>query len=374
MRKKKVLQVAYHSLANGGVQAVIMEIVRNLSEDFDFDIILFTSKKNHYDEEFERYGRIYRIPTREKKNKILNRLEHYYRWIKIFFGTYKIVKNGNYDVIHCHNEFESGICNLVAKLAGVKIRISHAHNSASPKRDPIIKKIYKYIMRKLIAKYSNVKIGCSKAAIQYLYGKNDKDAQVISNAIDLNKFDKEKYPAYNGKTLNFIHVGRFVYSKNQLFLLRVFKKISEKLKHSKLTLVGFGKGVEAIKEEIFKLNLQDSVEILPHDSDIPFLLSRSSYMIFPSRFEGLGIALLEAQIMGVKCFASNAVPPEADLGLITYISLDAGEDAWAQYILEFIKNDNSHKSREVSIEKKNQVDIEHIVKRYKLLYLKTDSS
>ena len=41
----------------------------------------------------------------------------------------KILKNKKYDVIHCHNEYESGLCILAAFFAGVKIRISHLHNA-----------------------------------------------------------------------------------------------------------------------------------------------------------------------------------------------------------------------------------------------------
>src|SRR5690606_38514967 len=105
--KKRILQVSVDGLGNGGTQNVIMGIVRNLSSEFDFDILLFTNEIRHYDEEFLRYGRIFRIPKYERKNKLIKKIEHIIVSIKILICTYLILKrNGPYHAIHCHNELE----------------------------------------------------------------------------------------------------------------------------------------------------------------------------------------------------------------------------------------------------------------------------
>ena len=52
---------------------------------------------------------------------------------------------------------------------------------------------------------------------------------------------------------------------------------------------------------------------------------------FPSRFEGLGIAAVEAQSAGLPVLASEHVPPEAGVTpLLQTLSLDAGAAGWAQ--------------------------------------------
>jgi len=58
--------------------------------------------------------------------------------------------------------------------------------------------------------------------------------------------------------------------------------------------------------------------------------------VFPSKREGLGIAVLEAQAAGTPVLASSAVPIEVDVGLGLVQFLDLGEDAhtWAQAIAE----------------------------------------
>jgi len=369
MEKERVLQIAYKSLANGGIQAVIMGIVRELSSDFDFDVLVFSSQKKHYDEEFLKYGKIYKIPINEKKNKLFNYLEKYYRQVKIFLGVYRILKNGNYSAVHCHNEFESGICLLAARLLGVKIRITHAHNSTSSNEKNYIKKIYNNLMKPLIQSNSTIRIGCSKKAIGYVFGKKDKNAIVINNTIDLNRFNLTKHgvKVKRNSAFQFIHVGRFSYQKNQLYVLEVFKNIKDIFNGAELILVGFGPDEDIIKRKILELNLVESVIMLPHNSDIPFLYAKADYMIFPSRFEGLGIVLLEAQVMGVKCFVSDTVPPEADMGLCSFLPLDLGSEYWAEKIIDYISK-NKGRTQEVTYERKLQYDIREIAQEYKVIY------
>ena len=65
----KILQISCGGLGNGGVQAVIMDICRNMPET-QFDILLFTNESRYYDDEFKKLGgKIFRIPNYEGNNK-----------------------------------------------------------------------------------------------------------------------------------------------------------------------------------------------------------------------------------------------------------------------------------------------------------------
>ena len=76
---KRILLVSCEGLGNGGVQAVIMSIVRNLHKEYLFDILLFTSEKRYYDEEFLTYGgQIFRIPRYEGKNQFRKKIYYYF--------------------------------------------------------------------------------------------------------------------------------------------------------------------------------------------------------------------------------------------------------------------------------------------------------
>lgn len=101
--------------------------------------------------------------------------------------------------------------------------------------------------------------------------------------------------------------------------------------------------------------------------DVSKMYAVSDYMIFPSIYEGFGIVLIEAQAMGIPCFVSEAIQSEADVGLLTYIRLDAGVDIWAETILNHIKAGRAIDKS--SLEKKlYQYSNEAIGKQYALIY------
>lgn len=364
--KKKVLLVIGGGLGNGGVQAVVMGIVRNLKDEIDFDVVLFTDEVRHYDEEFLKYGQIFRI-SKATSNSFFNRIDFYTRFLRIYKGIYTIlIKNGPYTAIHCHNMFEAGICCYAAYKAGVMIRITHSHSGNRYGNENLLRRVYENYLRFLIGKYSNVKIGCSLLACDYLYGEKNNEAFVVNNFVDFEKFNIDKYKKEESDLIRFVHIGNYIYQKNQLFLLEVFKNIHHQVPNSKLTLVGSGEDKEKICSKINELKLSDAVSMAPHNSDIPYILSQSDYMILPSRYEGLPLVLLEAQAMRVPCFVSERVTSEADVGLCTYIPLEDGSFKWADIITNSIKSkENKWLIREDLLEK---FEIKNVMNEYRRIY------
>lgn len=364
----KILQVSNSSMGNGGVQKVIMDIVQNLPEH-KFDVLVFNNKESYHEKNFISFGgQVFRIPYYDGKRLLKQRLDFYFRFFKLFFGTYRLLrKNGKYDAIHCHNYFDSGICNAAAFFAGVKIRISHSHSSRSEAYVSFWRKIIFTSYKILMKIFSNVRIGCSQGAVDFLF-QDDKKAIIVTNGIDLKKFDVGKYEYKVSDNIKFIHVGRYCKVKNQSFLLDVFSLVSQKFDNVSLNMVGHGPDKTRIQEKIRKLGLDTKVRMLSHDTDIPKIMSDSHYMIFPSLFEGLGIALFEAQSMGVLCFASGGLAHESNLGLVTYLDLNSGARHWADNIIEIIENDDLSVRKSITDEKLNSVNIKAIGNKYREIY------
>lgn len=367
----KILQVSCGGLGNGGVQAVIMNICRNMPE-VQFDILLFTSERRHYDDEFESLGgNIYRIPNYEGLNKFRKKLDFYIRFIRIFTGTYTILKEkGPYDAIHCHNDLESGICNLAAYFAGVKVRISHAHtaNNKYSKKN-IIGYAYKKILQMLMNLSSNIKISCTKEALISIFGEKylkKRNSFIISNPIDTTKFRKTQLYSESIKRLNIVHVGRYCENKNQILLIEILPYILSEFPDAVLQLIGFGEEYKKqLQNKAISLGVESRVEFLPSDSDVKAVLEEASLFIFPSINEGFGIALLEAQAMEVPCLVSDSVPKDVDCGLCKFLSLSEKREVWAEEAVNIIKNIHSLKLDRAKL---NSLDIKNYVSKMKSIY------
>lgn len=185
----------------------------------------------------------------------------------------------------------------------------------------------------------------------------------------MKRFDIARRKKHEG--LNFIHIGRYTYQKNQEKVLDIYNELRLFYPNSKLYLVGFGENECHLKKLIKELKLENYVEMIPgNEIDVSTVYEIADYMIFPSRYEGFGIVLIEAQAMGVYCFVSDKVQKEADAGLLSVINLSDTSIEWAKRIKNIIeehKNNSINNSAGISISKYN---IGVISEQYKTLYKK----
>lgn len=361
--KPKVLMVSWNSLTNGGIQAVMMSIIENLYRDYSFDIVIFEEKDYYKQRALDAGCNIYCFKKYQSKSPFTKPFEDYIKSLSYYLQFKKFLKQHKYDIIHCHNYFLAAPILRAAKEAGIPVRIAHSHNVASPiQRKNPLHYILNYIQKKELKHFSTHKVACSKAAGNYLFG--NADTTVIPNAINLEKFNPKKYQTQKNESVHFIHVGRYCYQKNQLFLLDVFNEYLKLDKKAKLTMIGFDEWEQKVKNKISQLELENSVTMLHKDSDIPMIMSKSDAMIFPSTYEGLGISLIEAQAMGLKCYVSEAIQPEANLGLCKVLQLSDGAKKWAEIIYKDI-NQNGYEKHYIDM---SSYDITNIIDCYKKLY------
>ena len=175
----------------------------------------------------------------------------------------------------------------------------------------------KNILRPFSKVYATDYFACSEYVGKWLFGKKaivEGKVIIVNNAIDLNrfKFSLEKRKKIRGELgikEEFVigNVGRFMPQKNQMFLLDVMKIYGK----GKLLLIGDGPLENAIREKADK-NGVDLVIVQP-TREIQDYYSAMDCFAFPSIYEGLGMALIEAQVNGLKCIASYAVPRCADI-------------------------------------------------------------
>lgn len=360
---KRVLEVSCNGMYNGGVQHVIMEITRNLSRKYNIDVLVFTKGPDYFDKEFQSYGgKIFRLP--DKQNK-LRKITWYFDGLRIYRGTLKILReNGPYDVIHCHNYFKSAYCLMAAKKAGVPVRIVHSHNDFSNVSYFFTRKILWFIERRIMNRYSTDRIGCSRAAADFLFGRNV-SSDVIYNGIDIRRFDdnNDLAPYIANTRIRLLHVGNFSPQKNQLLLADIGNALKCLNIDFVMTLVGGDSEYKnEVQSRVSELGLNDKFVFLPQNSDIPELMGESDLFLFPSAYEGLGIVVIEAQASGLHCIVSKAVPEEADLGNIEYID-SKDPMVWAKKIEQKVKS-----GQERVYVNMDSYDISKVITNYEKIY------
>ena len=313
-----------------------MAIVRSLYVDFDFDILLHTRDEGFYEKEFLSFGgKIFRYAKKKSASHLLNRLSELGRPVALYFSTRRLIReNGPYHILHCHNDFDMAGCLAAGKKEKIPIRIGHTHKTWSPGGGALTS-IYRTLCRLVINCSATVRTGCSSIANRRFYGAE------VSSIVTFNAYQDDRFffdPAFASMPgpPAIVQIGYYCENKNQLFTLSVLHQLQKKLPGSTLVFVGSEQGDygRLVREKVSHLGLENSVSFLPSDTDLPSVLRKSSLLLLPSKAEGFGIVLIEAQAAGLYCYASDTVPKETDAGGITFLPLSAGPEEWADVIIQ----------------------------------------
>ncbi len=339
MKKIKILMVA-GTMHVGGIENQLMHFARNAEKNkFQVDFTS-TMEDAFYRKEIESLdGKFILIPDMNWSKP----------W-KYCITMYKIMKSGGYDVVHSHELFHSGITLAIAKLAGVKSRVVHAHNiSDAEDNDPhssIVRNIYNFVMRKLIQRYATQFCACSSPAGEFLYGQKvtkKENYNLVFNSIDVSKFVIQKENENCDDWVNVLQVGRFTEVKNQLFTVEIaneFKKLNKKVRI--LCVGNNGNSYEQeVKNKINEYGVAEYIQLLGVRKDVPAIMAKCKAFLLPSLYEGMPLVLLEAQTAGLNCVVADTFSHEADfgVGLIEWLSLDCGSKAWAEKIEKAIESE-----------------------------------
>lgn len=154
---------------------------------------------------------------------------------------------------------------------------------------------------------------------EWLFG-SDAKFVIVKNAIPINDFifDKamrqkirDEYDWSDKIVLG--HVGRFDYQKNQEFLIELLQRLLKKKSTYRLVFVGGGDDMEHIKALAEQKGVQKQCYFMGSRPDVNKFYNAFDIFLLPSRFEGLGIVAIEAQVNGLPSVVSLGVPEEAVL-------------------------------------------------------------
>ena len=108
--------------------------------------------------------------------------------------------------------------------------------------------------------------------------------------------------------------------------------------------------MDEVREKVHQLQLDKYVIFVGRSTVVNEWLSAMDIMLLPSRYEGLPNVLIEWQIAGLYCLASDNVTPEAKItDLVQYLGLDS--DLWVNEILKISNNIGENRNKKETIDK-----------------------
>lgn len=357
--------------ASGGIESFLTNVLTHMDlSELSVDVVAVRIERSVFTQRLENIG-IQFFELSGERNRIV-------RNSSLFC---ELIKKRAYDVIHV-NAFHGGLLYYLylAKKAGIPVRIAHSH-CAALHRDHLfgLKMIIHETSKALFLRYATMRWACSKRAAEFLFlqcGKESADFRIIPNGIDsarfqINTAERNAMRERLGLTGSLVigNVGRLSREKNQEFLLQVFHEVLNIHPESYLALVGEGKERTRLEAEAKRLGVEDRVIFCGVLDRVEQMLWIMDVFAFPSLFEGLGIAAIEAQAAGLPVVCSDAVPREAAvLPSAKYLPLDCGAAKWAAALCESGKTtaDREHGVRMVT---EKGYDAADVAKQIQTIYL-----
>lgn len=320
----------------GGVESVIINYYRCIDKTkIQMDFLCNFHEPAAYENELRALGgEVYHITARSDN----------YRKYKKELQSFFLETQGKYQAIWVNVCSLANIDYLImAKKYGISRRIIHSHNSQN--MDSRLRGILHAGNKKRIARYATDFWSCSKEASRWFYEDNLMPRVVmIKNAISVRRmaFDEKKREMYRKKLgcdeQDYVvgNIGRLHFQKNQQFCLEIFHELQKKRAESKMVFIGQGEDEAMLKEKAGRLNIKESVYFAGMQSDISGWLSAFDVFLFPSKFEGLPIAALEAQANGLPMLTSAKVIPDAVKvnDNVVFYDLDRDAGDWSDELID----------------------------------------
>lgn len=385
--KKKVLHFIY-ALNEGGAQMVVTQYALHLNRElFDVRILVCKHIPGSIYEKILKDAGINVTYLSDEMNSFLRHDNKFLSLIKhvLFYGSVKkYICNWKPDIIHSHLPANAYIKYALKgsnfnKQSLCLIHSVHSEPQAfwsSSMQDTLVQKLRRkydfWVVKWLVKHYGMRFIALHDRLRQELNAMfSVQDSIVVNNGIDFSRYTSIKPRSEIRAKLGISetayvvgHVGRFAPCKNHNFLVEVFYELSRKKTNSFLLMVGSGPELSKIQAKLQEKGLAGKYLILENRSDVPDLLNAMDCFVFPSTYEGLGIAVIEAQKAGLPCFVSTGVPEDTRISnLINFIPLSSGPAEWADKIISYCKPKTEYYNVE-------QWDIKNTIEKLKKIYLR----
>lgn len=235
--------------------------------------------------------------------------------LKAYFYIKKYINNNDIDLVHCHTPVGGvlgRICNFKRRNRGLSKTIYTAHGFHFYKGGPLLNWILYYPIEKILSKYTDVLItintedyNIAKKSfcmnnLEYIPGVGI-DIKKINSIIG-NKEELCRQLNISKNSILLLSVGELNNNKNHKIVIETLPKLSTNVHY---VICGVGPLKQQYRQLAKELNVENRLHLLGYRSDIIYIMKSCDIFVFPSKREGLSVALMEATASHMICFASK---------------------------------------------------------------------
>lgn len=320
-----------------GTEAVIEAYVRAADpQKYSFDFLCYDDPVN--------YGCLFSESSCNRVFKLPIKIAHPFRHRKAL-ASFMDEHANEYEAVWFNaNDISNIDILLAAEKKGIKHRILHSHNGNIPKR--FITRLFSKINSKKAKRVVTERWACSQAAGAFMF--EGESFKIIPNMVDARKFAfdpsaRDAIRSQYGWSDDCIvgTVGRLSEQKDQSFLIELLPRLVQRIPNIKLVIIGEGPLRDSLKALAQDLGVEERVVLLPAQCNISEFLSAFDCYVFPSLYEGLSLAALEAQFNGLPCVMSDGVSTETKIATTTQFINLMDVDEWVDAICRAQRTENS---------------------------------
>lgn len=312
---KKIL-FGITSLTIGGAERVLVDLANELCDDYDITILTIYSNgeferslsdkvklKSLYNIQYKDLNKIQRklIPL----NILLNKKKIYKKYIKGKFDVEIAFLEGPITrIISVKDEDVNKIAwihNDIGKVFGRDLKAKIKEN--------IDEKIYKKFDKLIFVSKDN------KESFEKVYKNNIVKKEIIYNYINsdniIKKAEEPIIEEFDRENINFVTVARLVEQKGIDRLINVHSRLIKEGHIHKIWVIGEGPEYERLEEQINNNNVNETFKLLGKRQNPYPYIKKADYFCLLSYFEGYGMVLEEAKILGKNILITDTAAREA---------------------------------------------------------------
>ena len=245
--------------------------------------------------------------------------------IQSFTMTRKLLNSENYDLIHCHSPIGGMVCRLANRCShsykNTKM-VYTAHGFHFYKGAPRKNWILFYPMERFCGRFTDTLITINKedyalAKQKFHLKKNGKIEYVPGIGIDLKcitampeiKDELRKDLHISKGDIILLSVGELNDNKNHVVVIEAMSHLSSNIHY---VICGQGPNKDKLEVLAENLKLKRQLHLLGYCDNVPSIVKSCDLFVFPSKREGLSVALMEAMACG-KAVACSKIRGNTDL-------------------------------------------------------------